>query len=613
MAVSQTLTVTEVANSVNVTDNTSQVKIKWVSTQTYDSYNANVRTAYYWISINGEAEEKYSVSYTLPKNTAKVILEKTITVKHKDDGTGSVTVRTEMDTQISAGVVKKTATCELTDIPRATTIDALSCNTNYFTGKLTYKYTPKSDDFYNRVGIALNKNGAYIAVKTINLGKKITAQQTASVTLDAGELEMIYKELRDTAKSVLRFTLRTYSDSGYSKQVGDGAYKEITLTIPNDATTQADVTMALTPVGDFNGLYIQGKSKVHIALSADGKFDAAIGSYSSKIGSKAYAGDNATSGFLTDPGIFTVYGYAKDSRGYTGSTTQEIEVIAYSKPKLLEADAVRCDSDGNPSDNGTYLKICAARSYSPVRSDGAQRNFCEIRYRYKLASAAEYSDWDTLLAKDDLTADRVETGALLGGVISVASSYHVHIEAIDDIGEKAETSILITTGKVYWHRDGARNSFTFGGYVEEDNTFAITNGVKFKVNPLVGETVTLEDTGWVDLGLSESVQTANSNFGRIGSGCAYRVINGNHVYVAFNCACAYAGAYIQVNLNLIPEQYRPARNVYTIAPTNGKRIARVLARNDGTVLLEYVQLVPSDAETTEATVNWVDGYLDYWL
>ena len=280
MAVSQSLSVTEVAGSASTTDNTSKVKIVWTSTQTGESHNLNTRTAYYWVSINGGSETKYSVSYTLPQGTTKTILSKTITVNHKSDGSGTVKVRTWMDTRISAGEVELSKSLTLATIPRATALNSLSCATSYFTGKLTYKYTPKSSAFYNRCNISLNLDGTFIAVKTIDLGKKSASQQTATVTLSSSELETIYKKLPSAKKGTLRFTFRTYSDSGYSKQIGDAVYKQVELTIPNDSTTQPSVTMGLAPVGSlpaaFNGLYVQGKTKVKATLSAEGKIDASI-------------------------------------------------------------------------------------------------------------------------------------------------------------------------------------------------------------------------------------------------------------------------------------------------------------------------------------------------
>ena len=75
MAVSQELTVTEVAGSPSVATNTSKVRILWKSTQTGESRNEYTRTAYYYVSINGGTETKYTVSYTLPQNTTKTIVD----------------------------------------------------------------------------------------------------------------------------------------------------------------------------------------------------------------------------------------------------------------------------------------------------------------------------------------------------------------------------------------------------------------------------------------------------------------------------------------------------------------------------------------------------------
>ena len=116
---------------------------------------------------------------------------------------------------------------------------------------MTYKYTPKYASFYTRCNISLNLDGEYIPVKSIDLGQKVASQQTATVTLSESELSTVYNELPKTTKGTLRFTMRTYSDSGYSTQVGDALYKEVTLTIPNTTATQPTVTVTLSPVNDF--------------------------------------------------------------------------------------------------------------------------------------------------------------------------------------------------------------------------------------------------------------------------------------------------------------------------------------------------------------------------
>lgn len=417
-----------------------------------------------------------------------------VTVTHDSDGKKKATIYWKWGIVSSWGGFSTSPagsfTIDLTTIPRASTIDSLSCATSYLTGKLTYKYTPKSASYYNRCNIALNISGAFTAVKTINIGKKTAAQQTGTVTLTADELSTIYNKLPSATKGTLRFTFHTYSDSGYSSQVGDALYKEITLYIPDDTTTKAAVSMSLSPVGSlpeaFAGLYIQGKTKVKATMSAAGKFGATIKSYSMKVDGATYdSGDSYTSGYLSKYGTFDVTGYATDSREYTGSASKDITVIPYDKPKILDVVAARCDSNGNLNDSGTYLKIIAKRSYSPVKYGDVQKNFCQIRYRYKLASAQSYSAWTTILAKNSLDSDLVETGAMLGGVLSVASTYQVQVQAIDDIGEYADTVVNIPTDIVHNHK--TKNGWGFGKYCEGENLMDVGWDAHFHGDVRIGD------------------------------------------------------------------------------------------------------------------------------
>lgn len=121
------------------------------------------------------------------------------------------------------------------------------------------------------------------------------------------------------------------------------------------------------------------------------------------------------------------------------------------------------------------------------------------------------------------------------------------------------------------------------------------------------------DTGWISLGLSSNVENATSSLGRVPTGCYYRVINGNHVYVAFNCKFAYSGSSIIVNNDLLPEELRPARNVYEYRPLGGKYVARIIVTTAGNAVVEWVQNILSTTETTSRTSGWIDGYIDYWV
>ena len=278
-------------------------------------------------------------------------------------------------------------------------------------------------------------------------------------------------------------TLYTYSDAAATKQVGSASSKTFTVTVPDNSNTKPAVSMALSPVSSlpsaFAGLYIQGKSKVKAALSATGKYGATIKSYSMKVDGISHgAGDGYTSNYLTSYGSKTVTGYATDSRGITGSISRNITVIAYSKPKISVSVCGRCDANGNLTDSGTYLKISAKRSYSLVISDGVQRNYCKVMYRYY--DGKTYSPWETILDREDTTSDEVTTGALLEGGLAKQTSYTVHLRAVDDIGEYADTYIGIPTEKVYMHRDGARNALGLGKHNERDN--AVDSALDFYMN-----------------------------------------------------------------------------------------------------------------------------------
>lgn len=123
----------------------------------------------------------------------------------------------------------------------------------------------------------------------------------------------------------------------------------------------------------------------------------------------------------------------------------------------------------------------------------------------------------------------------------------------------------------------------------------------------------VDDTGWVDLGLGGAVSESTENMGKAPYSCAYRVENGNHVYIAFNCKFTYAGSALRVNNATIPSKYRPEKQVYAFVPMGGKYIARLITTPAGLVWIEWVQNLLSTTATTSATGNWIDGYIDYWI
>ena len=409
-------------------------------------------------------------SVTITESAWVKVVEATETIKHKDNG--SQTVLLQGMGHISGTSLTSTKCMEtvtLDTIPRASTIDSLSCSSQYFTGTLTYKYTPKTASYYNRCAIRFSNT----TIKTINLGQKSASQQTSTVTLTESELSTIYNKLPSGTGGYLSVVLYTYADSGYSQQIGSAESKSISLSIPNDATTQPTVSMSLAPSSTlsspYNSLYIQGISKVKATLTPTAKYGASVVASSITVDGKSYASPYESEA-ITQSGTITVKATAKDSRGYYGTNYKDIEVIPYNRPyvraKSGESSIVvaRCDASASFTNDDTsqlkYLKIKAKIVYSDVNKN----NHAYIKYRYR-EEGGEYKDWQTILDCKEQKSDEVITGPLLGGELKVSANYQVQLIAVDDFYQSDPITFAVPSDAVYMDRPKGGKSMGLGGYV----------------------------------------------------------------------------------------------------------------------------------------------------
>ena len=472
MAVTQSLSVTEVSGSINNIANTSKVRILWQSTQTGESWNGYERTAKYYVSVNGGAETQYSVSYTLPLNSTKTIADNTITVPHNGDGTGTVKVRTWMDTGISAGVVEKSYTLTLTTIPRASSITSALNRTLGEACSVTW--TPRSSSFTYKLNFSLGDWSHTTGV--------IKPNRTTSYTYTGYTLPLeVAEQLPYASWGTMTIILATYSDEDGKKQVGTDQTYPIVITVPSNEHTNPTVSMSLSPSSNlaspYNGLYIQGHSRVKATLDFGTKYGATVDASNINVGGSTYYSPYE-SGILSTPGTISVKATVRDSRGFYGTNYQDIEVIPYSKPyvraKSNESSIIvaRCDSSANFTDSGTYLKIKAKVVYSKVISNGVQNNYGTIKFRYR-KEGGSYSAWQTILDCKADNSDEVITPPLLNGALSVDSNYQVQIIASDDLYDSEPITIAIPSDAVYMDRPAGGKSMGLGGYSSGDGNLDV--------------------------------------------------------------------------------------------------------------------------------------------
>ena len=484
----------ELTSSSETSSNTSDVTAKiYVRKADHDS-TLTIPTEgswYYTLTVNG-TKRSGSVHASVLESWVLLYSGTWNDIAHGSDGTKSISVSGSVSGPSETSYAGKTSsgstTFTLDSIPRASTLTSAG---NVTLGNAcSVKWTPKAASFRYKLKFVLG-SWSYTT-------GAIHPNTTSAYTYTGYTIPLdVASQIPSATTGTMTVYLYTYSDSAATTQVGSASSKTFTITVPNNSSTQPAVSMSLAPVHSlgsaFSGLYIQGKSKVKASLSAAGKYGASISAYSMKTGGTTYdSSDSYTSDYLGSYGSIAVTGYAKDSRGFTGSKASSITVIAYSKPKIQpisgesEVVAARCDSSGNLSDSGTYLKIKARRSYSAVKSGGVQKNFCQIRYRYKKEGAASYSAWTTILAGSTTSTDEVVTGALLGGALALDSSYLVQVGVLDDIGEFAETTITISTEKVYMDRNGELNSMGLGKYAEHENALDLGWDLYMNDNTITG-------------------------------------------------------------------------------------------------------------------------------
>lgn len=393
MSVNQTLTLEQIGQSI--TNNTSKVRIKWTSQQTGSSYNnAPGDKAYYYITINGGTETEHTVAFTLPQNTTKTILDTTLTVSHKADGTGSIKVRTWMDTEISAGVITQTKTLALDTIPRASVVSAPKTGTLGTALKITIdrKSASFTEKLYYKVG---SKN----AVKITGYDGKTTYNWTPPIDLATNA--------PNSANLAATIICETYNGTAY---VGRSECT-VTLAIPSSVVPTLSVSVT-DPTGNktkYTGYFLQLLSKIRVAITGTGAQGSTIKSYSIKVGWSAGSGTlytasaaTGTTGLLPYYGTVYVTCTVTDSRGRTATKSVEYTVKPYSVPTISAISATRCTQNGTANRTGEYGKVTFTAAITAL----SNKNTAAYKVQYREYGTEAWTSVTTTIPEADKYAPK---------------------------------------------------------------------------------------------------------------------------------------------------------------------------------------------------------------
>lgn len=443
MAVSQSLALTQVSQSVS--GNTSQARLVWKSTQTGESWSGYTRTAYYYLATNGGSETRYSVDYTLPKGKTNTIVDKTFTVSHKADGTGSVEARSWMDTHISAGVVEKSASLTLDTIPRATQ-PSVSDSTAYMGAEVTINTPRASSSFTHDLAYSF-ADGSYVSIAT-GVG-----------TSYAWTLPDLASKIPNAISGTL--TIRCITKNG-STTIGTKTVS-MTVQVPTDVVPSVSSIAASEAVEGLAaqfGAFVQNKSKITVAITATGAKGSTIKEYSATFQGKSYTTSSWTSELLKTAGTLAIKVRVKDSRGrWSAYETLNITVLTYSAPKVQVLQASRCNADGTANTEGEYAKVVYKYSVSSVGG----KNTASMALKWKRSTLTEYTQLTTGTA---LSADTSLVTA--SALFSTDYQYDIQLTLSDYFGAITPVVTQLPTGAVILDLKANGKGISFGKASEAD-------------------------------------------------------------------------------------------------------------------------------------------------
>ena len=215
---------------------------------------------------------------------------------------------------------------------------------------------------------------------------------------------------------------------------------------------------------------------------------------------------------------YTFLGWATSSTGavvyspgsaYTadaGITLYAVWKINYIQPTISDLSALRCDSSGASSNNGTYIRVTGSWAVDKTMTPSNVATNLKIEYR-----AADSTTWTTAVNSDPASASGSLASTIGGGGIATGSAYYVRVTISDSGGNMSKQSIVpaqfrpldfANTGKSYAFGQAASDSAIGGDFFTParfhdaiycNEQHFVVNGANVRVEDFVtvqGETTT---------------------------------------------------------------------------------------------------------------------------
>lgn len=434
------------SSTPNTLNNQSSVTATLYYAKSSSSTAATTGTIECKLTINGVSKSFEKRVVLNPNDTWLEIGSHTVPVDHTSDGTKSIVIAA---TGGIPGLTFSTTNCSATvildKIPRAT-IPTFGAATQTIGSNMVINLPRNDSTFHHTVTYSWGPLNGTIGTK---LGASVTWQ--IPITFCEG--------VPNGTQGTLFVTVETFTSNGVSLGT-------VTRSTPCDVPSSVVPTISTIAISDSGrnvpsdwGVYVKGKSTLHVNVSASGRYYSRIVGYSIKALGVTVASNDVDIGVIPDAGSVSVEVTVTDSRGRTATKTASINVEDYVTPVIESFSVGRANSSGTPVDNGTYAKIPLKVSASPV----GNKNTVEAKIYHMRSDATTWT-----LARTIPVAYSIDQIVMIANMLA-SRSYAIKVEVSDAFGQSETETILNAEGAVMgWMPGGI--GISFGKAAEEDHT-----------------------------------------------------------------------------------------------------------------------------------------------
>ena len=427
------LTLSNVPDSVNVNNNTSDVHVKLdiiTNNGTWQGYGYKTSGN---ISVNG-VQFADLAGKTVAKDTTTNLYDGNVTVLHNQDGTGVASFSASFNVNTpSTKWVYASESITMPTVPRASTLSFGNFTTST-AGRITINRA--STSFTHVIGVQFG-------TATGNI--QPDADQSGAWWTPSDDLLL---QIPDRNNGMGTFSITTYLNGN---QIGDTQYANYTL-YANPNVKPTITSMTVSPVNDNSwinsqGIYVKGYSKAHVEILGGSQYGAQVQSVqiTGDLGTSQFS--SWTSGVISTKGNKSIKATLTDTRGAVSDPVERsISVYDYFAPTITASSAVR---------EGTSVKVKLSANYSTLDNG----NTLTLSERHRQMGTTTWSSPVSLQSGVEKTLD---------GTFDVTKSYEVELKASDSVGNSKVILVTVPTDEVTFHLAQGGKGVAVGKYSEQD-------------------------------------------------------------------------------------------------------------------------------------------------